>query len=165
MRRSNWKPLLLTPLLATVPLLLACGGGETGGGMQTGEGAETQPGMESGAQSEVVDWTALNESGVTGDVQFVREGETLEVATLANSLGGPGDYGTEILTGTCDALGETVVTLNPSTAHEPGIGEGETEVDATQLQAGQAYVVIVRALQGEPVACAPVPAELLEAEA
>ncbi|MFW5905119.1 MAG: hypothetical protein ACOCUZ_02770 [bacterium] len=158
------KSLLLTPLLATVPVVLACGGGETGGGMETGEGAG-QPAVESGAQSEVVDWTALNGSGVTGDVEFVREGGTLEIATMAESLGGPGDYATEILTGTCDALGETVVTLNASTAHEPGIGEGETEVDAGQLQAGQSYVVLVRALQGEPVACAPVPAEVLEAEA
>ncbi|MDX1567557.1 MAG: hypothetical protein R3223_07140 [Longimicrobiales bacterium] len=164
MSRSSWKSLFVVPLLATVPVAVACGGGETGGGMESGEGAG-QPTMESGAQSEVVDWTALNESGVTGDVEFVREGGTLEVATLANSLGGPGDYGTEILTGTCASLGETVVTLNPSTAHEPGIGEGETEVDASQLQAGQSYVVIVRALQGEPVACAPVPAELLEADA
>lgn len=131
--------------------------------MESGEGAGSQPAMESGEQSEVVEWTALNESGVTGDVEFVREEGTLEVATLANSMGGPGDYTTEILAGTCDALGEVVLTLNPSTAHEPGIGEGETEVDASQLDAGQSYVVVVRSAQEEPVACAPVPSELLGA--
>lgn len=163
MRRSSWRSLFLTPLLATVPLVLACGGGEGEGGMESGEGAASQPAMESGEQSEVVEWTDLNGSGVTGDVEFVREEGTLEVATLANSMGGPGDYTTEILAGTCDALGEVVVTLNPSTAHEPGIGEGETEVDVAQLEAGQSYVVIVRSAQEEPVACAAVPSELLGA--
>lgn len=163
MRRFSWKSLFLAPLLATVPVVLACGGGEGGGGMESGEGAGSQPAMESGEQSEVVEWTALNESGVTGDVEFVREEGTLEVATLANSLGGPGDYATEILAGSCDALGEVVVTLNPSTAHEPGIGEGETEVDVSQLGAGQSYVVIVRSADGEPVACAAVPADMLGA--
>jgi len=161
MRRSTWKSLFLTPLLATVPLVLACGGGDMEGGAQAGEGAASQPEMQSGERSEVVDWTALNESGVTGDVEFVREGGILEVATLANSMGGPGDYTTEILAGSCDALGEVVVTLNPSTAHEPGIGEGETEVDVTRLEAGESYVVIVRSADSEPVACAPVPTELL----
>lgn len=131
--------------------------------MESGQGAGGQATMESGEQSEVVEWTALNESGVTGDVEFVLEGSTLEVATLANSMGGPGDYTTEILTGTCDALGEVVVTLNPSTAHEPGIGEGETEVDASQLEAGQSYVVIVRSADSVPVACAAVPSEMVGA--
>lgn len=161
MHRFTWKTFVLTPLLVAAPLVLACGGGETGGGMETGEGGGAQPGMESGAQSEVVEWTALNDSGVTGDVELSVEGSTLEVAVLANSLGGPGDYPSHIHSGTCAEPGGVVVALNPATAHEPGIGEAETEVDLSELEAGQSYLVMVHALQGQPVACAEIPQDLL----
>lgn len=164
MLRSTWKSVVLTPLLATAPLVLGCGGGEPGGGMEADDGAG-QPGMESGAQSEVVEWTALNGSGVTGDAELSVEGSTLQVAVLANSLGGPGDYPSHIHSGTCAEPGGVVVPLNPATAHEPGIGEAETEVDLGELEAGQSYLVMVHALQGQPVACADIPQDLLESGA
>ncbi len=48
-----------------------------------------------------------------------------------------------------------------ATAHEPGIGEAETRLELSELEGGQSYLVMVHALQGQPVACAEIPQYVL----
>lgn len=165
---SGTRKLFALSLTMLLPLALACGGGETGGdfgdeGMEGGmEGGmeETDQPMQAGG-SETVSLTALGDSGVTGDVAFTRTDGTLTVDVVAENLGGPGDYPSHIHDGTCSEPGGVVVPLDNAVAHEPGVGEASTEVDANQLSAGMPYLVMVHGLQGAPVACAEVPESLV----
>ncbi len=160
MRGPSWKALANAALLVGVPFTLACAG-DSGDSGQAGASGE-QPAVEAApTQSVSVEWTALNDSGVTGDAEFTLEDGTLEVAVLAYNMGGPGDYGSHIHEGTCAEIGSVVVPLNAAVAHEPGTGEAETTVDRSQLTSDGSYVVLVHTLTGEPAACAPVPASVL----
>lgn len=160
MRGSSRKILYAPLLLVTVPLALACGGDdEMGGDAMPGQQSE----MQASGQSETVAITEMDGSGVTGEVDFTREGETLEVGVLAYTLGGPGDYPSHIHQGTCNEPGGVVTPLDAAVAHEPGTGEAETEVDATQLEASGSYLVMIHSLQGAPVACAEIPESVLSA--
>lgn len=163
MRGSSWKTLKSLALLAAVPLALACQPGDEG---QPGMEEEMEPGQqqqqqEPMGQMETASFEEIDGSGVTGDVQFTREANTLTVEVMAQ-MGGPGDYPSHIHEGTCDEPGGVAVPLNSAEAAEPGIGEATTEVDAMQLDADGDYLVMVHGAQGAPQACAEVPQSVLE---
>lgn len=167
MRGSSWKFLKTLALLVAVPLALACQPGDEGQpGMeeemeQPGQEQQTQQQQEPMGQTETVSFTAINDSGVTGDVQFTREANTLTVEVMAQ-MEGPGDYPSHIHEGTCDQPGGVAVPLNTAEAAEPGIAEATTEVDAMQLEAGSDYLVMIHGQQGAPQGCAEVPQSVLE---
>lgn len=166
MHGSSWKRLFTPALIAVLPLALgACEpAGQNGEVGTDGEPMEQeQQEMQEMGQEETVSFEAMNESGVSGEADFTRQGNSLEVVVEAHDLGGPGDYPSHIHEGTCDEPGGVVTPLNSATAEEPGIGEASTEVDAGQLQAGSDYLVMVHATQGEPVACAEVPESIVSA--
>jgi len=160
MRGSSWKSTGTLALAATLPFVaLACGGGEQGEQMEQ-QPAQQQQQMQSSAQTASSSFQPENGSNVTGDVQFTRNGDSLTVDISAH-MGNPGDYAAHIHNGTCDDFGSVVAPLGNATAAEPGIAETSTTVDATQLQAGNPYVVMIHDQQGAPAGCAPVPASIV----
>ena len=162
MRVSTWKRLSSVAMLTLVPLALACQGGEQGQeGAMEGEMEASEGMQESMEPSETVSLQAMGDATISGDVEFTRDGNTLTVELMAQ-MGSPGDYPSHIHEGTCEEPGGVAVPLTTSTAHEPGIAEGTSEVDLGQLDAGGSYLVMIHSQQGAPAGCAPVPASLLE---
>lgn len=146
-----------------LPFALACGGGETGGEIEEGPEMEpaAQQGMTSAAEPATASLQAMGESGVGGEVAFTREGDQLEVQVMAEGLAAAGDFASHIHDGTCAEPGGVVTPLNAVAAPEAGAGEATTSVDATQLEPGGSYLVMVHGQEGAPVACADVPASVV----
>lgn len=170
MRRSFWtKPATLALTLA-VPFALACGGGEDGGEMSGEMGGEEPAASESGGQESMsssampqsASLMPMGDSQVGGTVEFTREGDALEVHVMAENMPGPGDYASHIHNGSCGQPGGVVTPLNDVSSAEGGAGEATTSVDATQLEAGSPYLVMVHGSEGAPVACADVPSPVTE---
>lgn len=163
MRGSNWtKPATLALTLA-LPFALACGGGEPGGEM---EGEEAGPGQQEAqapmAAPETAPLMGMGDSDVAGTVSFTREGGSLEVHVMAENLPAAGEYASHIHDGSCDEPGGVVTPLNSVAAPEAGAGQATSTVDATALEAGSSYLVMVHAQEGAPTACANVPAGVVE---
>lgn len=171
MHASRWKTARSLMVAAVLPLALACEpAGEQDAGMDQPGQTEQTDGMEQQqqqtqqepmGQSETVQLTAMGDASVSGDVQLSREGNDLSVEIMA-SMGGPGDYPAHIHEGTCDEPGGVAIPLDSPTAQEEGIAEGTTQVDATQLEAGNSYLVMIHQQQGAPAGCAEIPSSLLE---
>lgn len=159
MRGSSWtKPATLVLTLA-LPFALACGGGETGE-------EEAGPGQQEAQAPMAVPETAplmgMGDSEVAGTVSFTREGGSLEVHVMAENLPAAGEYASHIHEGSCDQPGGVATPLNSVAAPEAGAGQATSSVDATALEAGSSYLVMVHAQEGAPTACANVPASVVE---
>lgn len=168
MHGSRWKIVRSLTVAAVLPLALACEpAGEQDAGMEQTDQTEQTDGMEQQTQqepmgqSETVEITPMGDASVSGDVALTREGNDLTVEIMA-SMGGPGDYPAHIHEGTCDEPGGVAVPLDSPTAAEEGIAEGTTQVDATQLDPGGSYLVMIHQQQGAPAGCAAIPSSLLE---
>lgn len=164
MRRSILERATVLALGLAVPLALACGGGEPGGEMEMGQDTAQQemtpsPGAE--MQPTTADLQAMGESGVSGEVSFARQGGSLEVTVNAEAVPSAGAHASHIHQGTCDQPGGVVVPLNDVSV-QGGTGEATSTVDATQLEAGSSYLVMVHGSEGAPIGCAEVPSSVVE---
>lgn len=166
MRRWSRRCACTSLTVAMLPILAGCGGGEMGEEpmeepAEQEQPQEEQPQMEPAEQAATASLTALNDSGVSGEVVFTPMDGSLTVAVTASNLGGAGDYPSHIHQGTCDEPGGVAVPLESPSAGQGGTGEAVSEVDAAQLEAETSYLVLVHSLQGAPVGCADIPESVL----
>jgi hypothetical protein len=165
--------------LAALPFALAaCGGGDDEVAEGTAEGttvvadsgtmAPTQPmtadtGM-SGAQAMggAVAMNAVGSSGVTGQAQFMSQGEGTMVTVNLTAQGNTTHSG-HIHQGTCDAPGEVVVPLQDVTlSNGAGSSSSTIQVPLATVMNGQhivAYHAGSGADTGAPVVCGQIPAQ------
>jgi len=169
MRASSPRTPLTLAVALALPLVAACGGdtggemeGEAGAGEEAAAESGSQPSMRSAATPESASLNPLGDSNVRGQVRFTVEGDSMEVHVAADNLPGPGEYASHVHNGACGEPGGVLTALTSVTAPEAGAGEATTVVDATQLEAGSPYLVMVHGLEGAPVACADVPAAVVQ---
>ncbi len=158
--RTSWTALAVTLLL---PLAAACGGEAGQEGEMAEEGMAEEGMVEEGMTEEAMTagemamMGAMNESGVSGNVNVSTSGESVTVAVEVEGLPGAGEYASHIHTGSCDSPGGVVVPLNSVMGVEGGTGTATTTVAMDQITGGDSYLVMVHGSEGAPVACADLP--------
>lgn len=167
-------------MLAALPFaLVACGGGDEAADGDTAESAvitDTTTGMSTtpapmpadtgmaGAQAmgSAVTMNAVGSSGVTGQAQFMSQGEGTMVMVNLTAQGNSTHSG-HIHQGTCDAPGEVVVPLQDVTlANGTGSSSTTIQVPLATVMNGQhivAYHAGSGAEAGAPVVCGQIPAQ------
>jgi hypothetical protein len=110
-------------------------------------------------------FTALNNSGIGGDIQVSGEAEQTRVVVQLTGSTANGVHQGHIHTGTCEAPGANVIALQPVTIGADGIGRSESTVAVAPMTAmnGQHIVVFHEAngQPGAPVVCAAIPAHAM----
>lgn len=166
-------------MLAALPFALtACGGGDevadgdTDGAaviVDTTTGMSTTPapmpgdtGMGAQAMGGAVVMNAVGSSGVTGQAQFMSQGEGTMVMVNLTAQGNSTHSG-HIHQGTCDAPGEVVVPLQDVTlANGAGSSSSTIQVPLATVMNGQ-HIVAYHASSGDnpgaPVVCGQIPAQ------
>ncbi len=164
--------------LAALPFALAaCGGGDdevaegTAGttaavdsGMAAPAPMSADTGM-SGAQAMggAVTMNAVGGSGVTGQAQFMAQGQAQTMVTINLTGQGSTTHSGHIHTGTCDAPGAVVVPLQDVTlANGAGSSSTTIQVPLATVMNGQhivAYHAGSGADAGAPVVCGAIPAQ------
>jgi hypothetical protein len=166
-------------MLAALPFALAaCGGGDDEAAEGTAEGTTvsmdsstmTAPapmsadtGMSSAqAMGSAVTMNAVGSSGVTGQAQFMSQGEGTMVMVNLTAQGNSTHSG-HIHQGTCDAPGEVVVPLQDVTlANGTGSSSSTIQVPLATVMNGQ-HIVAYHASSGDnpgaPVVCGQIPAQ------
>ncbi|HEX6370312.1 MAG TPA: hypothetical protein VF006_15435 [Longimicrobium sp.] len=173
MRSTRFWPLAALPFA-----LVACGGGDEAAEGDTGSAevitdtttsTTTTTPMPAdtgtaGAHSmgSAVTMNAVGTSGVTGQAQFMTQGEgTMVMVNLAAQ--GNSTHSGHIHTGTCDAPGAVVVPLQDVTlANGAGSSSTTIEVPLATVMNGQhivAYHAGSGADAGAPVVCGQIPAQ------
>ncbi|MDX1568748.1 MAG: CHRD domain-containing protein [Longimicrobiales bacterium] len=147
---THSRTFLAVSALLVAGFLVGCGG----------EGAGGDGGDETITASS--EFLGLGGSGVTGQVDFTRDGGIITVEVLAENIRDTGDHPSHIHEGTCREPGGVVVPLTPATVSEPGIVEAESQVELSDLPTGTSYVVMIHSQQGAPIGCAELPGELVE---
>lgn len=165
-------PRSLTSLMlaAALPLAFAACAPEDDAAMEeTEEAAETAPAPAAPATPDLsmpmtAQFTALNNSGLAGDIQVSGEGEQTRVVVQVTGSAANGVHQGHIHTGTCDSPGASVIALQPVTVGADGIGRSESTVAVPPATAmnGQHIVVFHEAngQPGAPVVCAAIPAHM-----
>ncbi|MGH7504601.1 MAG: hypothetical protein ACRELX_03080 [Longimicrobiales bacterium] len=106
--------------------------------------------------------TALNDSGVMGEVTIDDDGETQStvMVTLTGSAAGAVHQGM-IHAGTCDNIGEVVSPLDPITIGDEGEGEVTTTVPVPLMTVSDGTHVVAyheaNGTPGAPITCAAIP--------
>ena len=169
-------PRSLTSLMlaAALPLAFAACAPEDDAAMEeTEEAAETAAPAPAPAAPATPDlsvpmtaqFTALNNSGLAGDIQVSGEGEQTRVVAQLTGGTANGVHQGHIHTGTCDAPGAVVIPLQPVTVGADGTGRSESTVAVAPMTAmnGQHIVLYHEAggAPGAPVACAAIPAHAM----
>lgn len=161
--KSPWRNAWL---LAFAPFVLAaCAAPDTAEDAETA--AEEAPAAEAPPvtpapepATHMAQFTALNESGTTGQVEIRAVGVGTELrVTLTGAT--EGVHQGMVHAGTCEAPGEVIAQLQPITVDATGIGEATSEVTAAlnTVMDGN-HVVIYHEAGGEPgapVTCATIP--------
>ena len=110
-------------------------------------------------------FTALNNSGIGGDIQVSGEAEQTRVVVQLTGSTANGVHQGHVHTGTCEAPGANVIALQPVTIGADGTGRSESTVAVAPMTAmnGQHIVMFHEAngQPGAPVACAAIPAHAM----
>lgn len=108
---------------------------------------------------QMVNMTALNNSGVTGQATVTpADGQTQVMVTLNAGAGGATHEG-HIHQGTCDSPGGVVQPLQPITLDQSGSGSMTTtvQVEPNTVMDGQHIVLYHEAGGSSPVVCGSIP--------
>jgi hypothetical protein len=164
--------------LAALPFALAaCGGGDDAAEGEAGTTTvaadtamaapapmATDTGM-AGAQAmgSAVTMNAVGSSGVTGQAQFMEQGQGQTMVMVNLTAQGNSTHSGHIHTGTCDAPGAVVMPLQDVTlANGTGSSSSTIEVPLATVMNGQhivAYHAGSGADAGAPVVCGQIPAQ------
>lgn len=139
--RSSW---IWTPTaLLTAGLLAAgCGGGGGDAGAAEAEAAPPQAAIAPVSESGIQGTARLNEGANSYTLKLellgVQEGKT---------------YPARLVSGTCDAPGETVAELDTPHVGTVGVGSSLTELDPSLFDEGGTHSIVVETPAGERGAC------------
>jgi len=159
--RSWQTTLWLTPLV----LAVACGAPEQGEeamgaeepGEMSAEPMEEMP-METPAPvTFTLELHEMNASGIMGTANAAHTDESVEVTVEIAGVTVGEELPSHIHQGTCESGGPVVAALSPVAVSE-GTGTGVTTLDPGQIPEDQPLFLQVHGADGQPVACADIPA-------
>jgi hypothetical protein len=152
--------------LVPLVLVVACGAPEQG---EEAIGAEEESGDIASEPMEempieapdpatfTIELNEMNASGVTGTASAVHTDESVEVTVDVTGVAEGEELPSHIHQGTCETGGSVAAPLS-NVAVSEGSGTGVTSLDVGQIPADQPLFVQVHGPDGQPVACADIPA-------
>jgi hypothetical protein len=91
---------------------------------------------------------AVNQSGVEGRAIAIENADSVQFNLMVQGLPGAGDYAAHIHTGSCQAGGAVLVSLNPVRAEGDGMGRSMTTLAAGRLAGEGTRFVQVHGARG-----------------
>jgi hypothetical protein len=152
----SWSHRLASLGLVAFIALAGCDAGDAGADDEAAANPEGAAERRDAAGDDEprVELAPINQSGITGEAAFDRDGDQLTVNVSLEGLEPGAQYPAHLHDGRCAAGGPVRLPLGDVTAGEDGAGSLRMRLSGERVQAGEAVFVQVHGTDGQPVACA-----------